>query len=134
MPDGFPTHDYRNMIEVAAQNGVGVLNIRVLAAGAIVGQEPPGPAAGLSPGSDGVADMERGAKLREALGDAAGNMAQTSIRHSLMNPKVSGVLVGFSQIDHVEQAVAAVDMGPLDNEILQKLDSLYASDFGRNVS
>jgi D-threo-aldose 1-dehydrogenase len=129
VPKGFSAHDYKDLIGVAAQNGVGVLNIRVLAAGAIAGQEPPGPAAGISPGSSGAADMERGARVKEALGETGGSMAQTAIRFALMNPGVSGVLVGFSKLEHIDEAVTAVDMGPLPESVMKKLDALYRTDF-----
>ncbi len=131
VPRGFPAQDYGDLIGLAARHGVGVLNIRVLAAGAIAGQEPPGPAAGLSPGSSAQADMERAARLRQALAGLPGSAAQTAIRFALMNPGVSGVLVGFSRLEHIDEAVAAVDMGPLPAQVLEKLEELYRTDFGR---
>ena len=129
MPAGLSAHDYGDLIGLAARCGVGVLNIRVLAAGAIVGQAPPGPAAGLSPGSSADEDMRRGARVRAALGEDAGPMAQAAVRYGLMNPGVSGVLVGFSRPEHIDEAVAAVDMGPLPGGVMDKLNGLYASDF-----
>ena len=129
--EGLSAHDYRDLIGLAAKNGVGVLNIRVLAAGAIVGQEPPGPADGLSPGSSVSADMERGAKVRAVLGNDVGSIAQTAIRFALMNPSVSGVLVGFSKPEHIDEAVAAVKMGPLPDSVMRTLDELSASDFAK---
>ncbi|MCI0439113.1 MAG: aldo/keto reductase [Chloroflexi bacterium] len=133
VPEGFAAHDYKDLIGLAAQNRVGVLNIRVLAAGAIVGRQPPGPREGLSPGSDAAADMERGARLREAIGDEAGEVAQAAIRFGLMNPNISGVLVGFSKLEHVDDAARAADMGPLPDSVLEKLDELYQIDFGRKA-
>ena len=130
VPEAFSAHDYGNLIGLAAENGVGVLNIRVLAAGAIAGQELSGPAAGLSPGSSASADIGRAAKVRDALGQDAGSMARTAIRFALMNPGISGVLVGFSTLEHIDEAVAAAEMGPLPNSAMGKLDELYASDFG----
>jgi len=129
VPKGFAAHDYNNLIGLARQYRVGVLNIRVLAAGAIVGQQPPGPAEGLSPGSSADDDMRRGERLRESLADVPGALAQSAIRFALMNAGVSGVLVGFSRPEHINEAVAAVDMGPLLDSTLQKLDELYTTDF-----
>ena len=57
-------------------------------------------------------------------------MAQTAIRYALMNSGVSGVLVGFSELSHIDEAVAALDMGPLSTDVLEVLDALYCSDFG----
>ena len=55
-------------------------------------------------------------------------MAQTALRFALMSPGVSGVLVGFSQLEHIDEAVAAVDMGPLPDSAMRALDAFYASD------
>ena len=133
VPDNFSAHDYGNLIGLSAENGMGVLNIRVMAAGAVAGQEPSGPAAGLSPGSSGPEDMARSIKVTDDLGDDAGNMAQTAIRFALMNQQVSGVLVGFGALEHIDQAVAAIDMPPLPGSVMQKLSDLYASDFGESL-
>ena len=130
VPDSFSAHNYGNLIGVAADNGVGVLNIRAFAAGAILGQNPPGMQTGISPGETAAQDMERGARLREALGDDAGSMAETALRFNLMNPGVSCVVVGFSKKEHIDAAVAAADMEPLPDRVMRKLDALYASDFG----
>jgi aryl-alcohol dehydrogenase-like predicted oxidoreductase len=129
MPAGFTAHDYGNLIGLAHENGMGVLNIRVLAAGAIAGQPPPGAGGGISPGSEADADLQRGARVRDALGDQQGTMAQAAIRYALMNSGISGVLVGFSRGSHIDEAVAAQEMGPLSVEALAKLDALYATDF-----
>ena len=129
VPDGFSAHDYGNMIGLAQERGVGILNIRVLAAGAVAGVQNTGPAAGLSPGSGGEADFLRAQKVNAALGNQEGTPAQTAIRFALMNPGVSGALVGFGQLDHIDEAVAAVDMGPLSDDVMKQLDALYASDF-----
>ena len=56
-------------------------------------------------------------------------MAQTAIRFGLTNPGVSAVLVGFAQLEHIDQAVAAAEMGPLDEEVMLRLEKLYDSDF-----
>ena len=46
-----------------------------------------------------------------------------------MHPGVSGVLVGFAMPEHIDEAVAAVDMGPLPDAVSMALDELYATDF-----
>ena len=91
VPANFSAHDYGNLIGLSAENGMGVLNIRVMAAGAVAGQEPSGPAAGLSPGSSGPEDMARSNKVTDALGDDAGNMAQTAIRFACRGRLPAGV-------------------------------------------
>jgi L-galactose dehydrogenase/L-glyceraldehyde 3-phosphate reductase len=125
--ENFSAHDYQDLIGLAAQQGVGVHNIRVLAAGAVVGQEPSGGV--LSPGSSGPEDIARMRKIKGVLANEPGTPAQTAIRFALMNPGVSGVLVGFSKLEHIDEAVTAVDMGPLPSEVVRKLDEIYQTDF-----
>jgi len=129
VPAGFSAHDYRNLIGLAHQHGVGVHNIRVLAAGAVAGVEPTGRA--LSPGSTGQDDLARMAKVRQILEEEeSSTLVQSAIRFGLMNPGVSGVLVGFGQMDHIDEAIAADAMGPLSERTMQRLDQLYNTDFG----
>ncbi len=131
VPAGFSAHDYGNLIALAHENGVGILNIRVLAAGAIAGQNPSGgPTPGISPGSSDDDDVRRAAKVAETLTGHKGTMAQTAVRYSLTDPRVSGVLVGFKALSHIDEALAAIDMGPLSDDTMGKLDELYESDFG----
>ena len=131
VPAGFKAHDYETLIDLAASKNVGILNIRVLAAGAIVGQQPPGAGEGLSPGSSPIDDMKRGKQLRKVLGDMhiSGTNAQTAIRYGLAHPGVSGVLVGFAKPEHVDEAVAALDLGQLPDALAMALDDLYSSNF-----
>ncbi len=68
-------------------------------------------------------------KIKEVLASEPGSTAQSAIRFGLMNPGVSGVLVGFSKLEHVDEAVAAVDMGPLPERGMRKLDGIYQTDF-----
>jgi aryl-alcohol dehydrogenase-like predicted oxidoreductase len=57
-------------------------------------------------------------------------MTQTAIRFGLMNPKVSTVLVGFSNTAHIDEAVACSD-APLSVEEMAKIEKLWKTDFGR---
>ncbi len=129
VPAGFSSHDYKNLIGLATEHGLGVHCIRALAGGAVAGMDAEG-ANALSPGSTGPADLARSAKVREALGAEAEALPQTAIRFALMQPGISGVLVGFSELEHIDQAVEAVDLGPLPGSVMQSLTELYASGFG----
>ena len=127
--DRLSVYDYRNIIAAAAGNGMGVLNIRVLAAGVVAGRELPPGSPAMSPGSEPGADAARAVLVAEALTGEAGTMAQRAIRFALMNRGVSGVLVGFSHAGHVDEAVAAAEMPPLSTAAMSRLDALYDGDF-----
>jgi aryl-alcohol dehydrogenase-like predicted oxidoreductase len=130
VPTGFSAHDYRDLIGRAHRQGMGIHCIRVLAAGAMAGTEPSGRV--LSPGSAGPEDLARRDLVKQIIDrNESGTMVQAAIRFGLMNPGVSGVLVGFGQLAHIDEAVAAADMGPLSDRTMEQLAQLYATDFGR---
>jgi L-glyceraldehyde 3-phosphate reductase len=132
VPANWSAHDFGRLIDSAHEHGVGVLNIRVLAAGVIAtdvrhGRESPM----YGRGSDIVAEEARAAKVVAALDGWPGTRAQAAIRFALDNAKVSGVLVGLARLSHLQEALAAAAMPPLAPEIRQRLERQYASDFGR---
>jgi L-galactose dehydrogenase/L-glyceraldehyde 3-phosphate reductase len=128
MPAAFSAEDYRELALACARNALGVLNIRVLAAGALGGQALRGGFA-MSPGSEPERDARRAELAAHALQDEPGTLAQKAIRYALARPEISGVLVGFSTPGQVDEAVAATGMGTLDEVSLARLEALYESDF-----
>jgi aryl-alcohol dehydrogenase-like predicted oxidoreductase len=131
---GFSALDYGLLIDRAAARGMGVAVIRVLAAGALTSN--PGAGGGstpepLSKGSEYSLDVQRAEKLKAALGLDGKGLTQAAIRFGLMNPKVSTVLVGFSNTAHIDEAVACSGAPPLSDEEMAKIEKLWQSDFAR---
>jgi aryl-alcohol dehydrogenase-like predicted oxidoreductase len=131
---GFSALDYGLLIDGAAAQGMGVAVIRVLAAGALTSN--PGAGGGstpepLSEGSEYSLDVQRAEKLKAALALDGKGMTQAAIRFGLMNPKVSTVLVGFSNTAHVDEAVACSGAPPLSDGEMAQIEKLWKSDFGR---
>jgi aryl-alcohol dehydrogenase-like predicted oxidoreductase len=134
VPQDFSALDYRLIIDRAAAKGMGAFVIRILAAGALTAD--PGPGGGsspepLSPGSDYALDVQRAEKVKAALGIDGKGLTQAAIRFGLMKKEVSTVLVGFSNITHIDEAVACPSSGGLSNETMAKLGALWKTDFGR---
>ena len=128
MPPTFSSLDYHELAVAAANRGMGVLNIRVLAAGVLGGQEPRG-SHEMSPGSPPQRDAERAALVDAALEGEPGTPAQRAIRFGIGQPGISGVLVGFADPDQVDEAVEAAELPPLSADALSRLEALYESDF-----
>jgi aryl-alcohol dehydrogenase-like predicted oxidoreductase len=131
---GFSALDYGLLIDGAAAQGMGVAVIRVLAAGALTSN--PGAGGGstpepLSKGSEYSLDVQRAEKLKAALALDGKGLTQAAIRFGLMNPKVSTVLVGFSNTAHIDEAVACSGAPPLSDEEMAKIEKLWQSDFAR---
>lgn len=134
VPQGFSALDYRLIIDRAAANGMGAFVIRVLAGGALTSDPSAGGGSStepLSPGSDYPLDVERAEKVRAALGVDRNSLAQAAIRFGLMKSEVSTVLVGFSNIAHVDAAVACSGAGGLSQDATAKVRQLWDTDFGR---
>lgn len=130
---GFSALDYGMLIDRSAAQGMGIVVIRVLAAGILTatpeagGGSSPEP---LSPGSDYALDVARARRLGFLIADDVKTLTQAAIRFALMKPQVSTVLVGFSNLDHIEEAVACSGAGGLSQNALARLRQLWDTDFG----
>ena len=132
VPPAFDMPDYGNQIQRAAANDMGVLVIRVLAAGALSGQATRHPVAvptvaPIGSGRDYDQDQTRADRFRFLLdGGYADTMVEASLRFALTNPGVSSVLVGYSSMDHLEQSVAIAARGPLPADAMARLPEVWA--------
>jgi aryl-alcohol dehydrogenase-like predicted oxidoreductase len=59
-----------------------------------------------------------------------GARAQVAVRYALRNPGVSGIEVGIAELEHLELAIEAAEMGPLPDDLLDQLDALADDNFG----
>ena len=132
VPSGFDMADYGNLIGRASAAGMGVLVIRVLAAGALTGEEARHSVAvptvaPIGSGRDYDQDLSRANRFRflEQEGYVE-NLVEASLRFALGNIGVSSVLVGYSSVEHQEQAVDAADKGPLPQEVMARLHEAWA--------
>ena len=131
-PSGFDMPDYGNLIGRASANGMGVLVIRVLAAGALSGEATRHPiavptVAPIGSGRDYDHDRARADGFRFLQQEGyVGGMVEASLRFALGNAGVSSVLVGYSSLEHLEQAVAFAARGPLSPEALARLPEVWA--------
>jgi aryl-alcohol dehydrogenase-like predicted oxidoreductase len=133
VPSSFSALDYGRILDRAAANGMGAFVIRVLAAGALTSDPSTGGGGSgqtLSPGSDYSIDLKRTEKVKAALRVEGKELTQAAIRFALMNSAVSSVLVGFSNISHIDEAVACSEMPTLTVEQMTELRRLWNSDFG----
>ena len=132
VPPGFDMPDYGNLIERASANGMGVLVIRVLAAGALTGEAARHPVAvpsvaPIGSGQDYGHDLARSGDFRFLQREGyVDNLVEASLRFALGNAGVSSVLVGYSSLEHLEQAVEFAARGPLPPEAMGRLTQVWA--------
>jgi aryl-alcohol dehydrogenase-like predicted oxidoreductase len=121
-------HNFAGLIDSAATAGMGVIAIRVMAAGALSGTTDRAanassiPSAPLVAGGgfkQDVARTQRLAALAENLG--LESTLELTVRFALAKPGISTVLVGYSDLHQLEQAIAWTERGPLPDSAVQQV-------------
>jgi len=127
MPAGAPGLDYGRLLDKAMAADMGTIIIRALAGGALSGTTDRHPLAmqdvppiGSAP--DFASDVARAKELEPLVRDGvAGSLTELGERFVISHPAVSTMLIGYSTLDHLEAAIAAVEKGPLPDAALQRL-------------
>jgi L-galactose dehydrogenase/L-glyceraldehyde 3-phosphate reductase len=110
--------------------GVGVVGIRVLAGGALSGAAERHPIASPPPDPIGSAstydsDMQRGRRLLSLVQQGhAASLAEAAVRFAITHRAMGTILVGMATFEEFEQALAAVNKGPLPQAALDGLAAL----------
>ena len=131
VPRGFPGHDFGGLLDRAREAGVGVIGIRVLAAGALSGVEARHPVAvpsvdPIASGPDYPADVRAAGRLEALVREGhAGSLIEAALRFAIASDAMSTVLVGYSSLEHLEYAAACVNKGPLAAAALGRLPALW---------
>ncbi len=131
VPRGFPTQDLDRLLAPAQVHGVGVVVIRVLAAGALSGQLARHPIAGsnvdpIASGPDYATDVERTRALQVLVREGhAASLVEAALRFPLASSAVSTVLLGYSSEEHLETAAAAIGKGPLSPAALARVEACW---------
>ena len=132
-PAGFDMPDYDRLIDLSVEKNVGVIVIRVLAAGALTGISVRHPVAvqtvaPIGSGRDFQQDESRARQFAFIVNEGfASDMPEASIRFALSNPGVSTVLVGYSDLEHLEKSVQYAAKGPLPAEALARLPQAWST-------
>ncbi|MGA8551827.1 MAG: aldo/keto reductase [Stellaceae bacterium] len=133
---GYPAHDFGNLLVHAKAADMGVIAIRVLAAGALSGSEERHPLGSprvepIGSGHDYRIDVERARRLEPLVREGfAGSLVEAAIRFVIANEAVSTALVGYSTLEQLEAAAAAVERGPLPPAALDRVKALQESFVG----
>src|SRR5262245_8014430 len=127
MPKGAPGQDYGRLLDKAKAADMGTIIIRALAGGAPAGTSARHPLAmqvvdpiGSAP--DFGADVARARQLEALVREgAAGSLTELAERFVIAHPAVSTMLVGYSTLEQLEAAIAAVNKGPLADATLKRI-------------
>lgn len=115
--------NYGNIMAEAERLGMGVLAIRVFAAGALVGQPPSDHTRKTKffPLSVYETDQRRAAALAREL-PAGLDLKELALRYVLGHKSVSSAIVGFSTEKQIDEALTWAGRGPLDPELIVRVD------------
>ncbi len=138
LPPGYPAQDYGRMFDHTQEAGVGVVGIRVIAGGALSGSEERHPIASPPPEPIGTAsryeaDVERARRLLPLVTEGfAASLPEAATRFAITHPAMGTILVGMATVDEFEEALAAVQKGPLPAAALARLSALRAGFAGES--
>ncbi len=127
MPAGAPGLDYGRLLDRAKAADMGAIVIRALAGGALSGTIDRHPlamqdVAPIGSAPDFAADVARARQLEPLVRDGvAGSLTELGERFVISHPAVSTMLIGYSTLDHLDAAIAAVGKGPLPDAALKRL-------------
>jgi aryl-alcohol dehydrogenase-like predicted oxidoreductase len=130
LPANYPAQEYGRLFDHTKAAGVGVVDIRVLAGGALSGSAERHPIASPAPEPIGSAatyeaDVDRARRLMPLIEDGfADSLTEAAIRFTLSHPAVGTILVGMATPQQFEDALAAVEKGPLPQAALDRLSAL----------
>jgi len=130
LPKNYPAQDYGRLFDHTQSAGVGVVGIRVLAGGALSGSAERHPIAGSAPEPIGsamsyAADVDRALRLKALVNEGVtASLTEAATRFALSHPAMGTILVGMATPQQFEDALAAVQKGPLPPAALDRLSAL----------
>jgi aryl-alcohol dehydrogenase-like predicted oxidoreductase len=130
LPKDYPAQDYGRLLDRTRSAGVGVVGIRVLAGGALSGSAERHPIAGAAPEPIGSAmrydaDVDRARRLMPLVKEGfAESLTEAATRFAISHPAMGTILVGMATPEQFEEALAAVQKGPLPQAALHRLAAL----------
>jgi aryl-alcohol dehydrogenase-like predicted oxidoreductase len=136
VPVGFAGANFHKLINLAAEKNMGIVNIRVMAGGALggkparTGHAAPTVGGAMVAGAEYNMDEARAARLVFLLNDDIASLPRVAIRFALMHPAISTVLVGFSNIGQIEEAAGCSGKNPLSDQVMAHLNNLWSNNFG----
>lgn len=134
----YPAQDYGGLFARAKANGIGVIGIRVLAGGALSGSAAREPNASPPPEPIGSAasfdvDLSRSRRFLPLVeAGMATSLAELATRFAITTPSMGTALMGIATLDQLEQAITAVEKGPLSSADLDRIRAIQATFAGES--
>jgi len=130
LPENYPAQDYGRLFDRTKAAGTGVIGIRVLAGGALSGSTERHPIASPPPAPIGSAmrydaDVARARRLMPLVTEGfAVSLTEAATRFAIGHPAIGTILVGMATPQQFEDALTAVEKGPLPAAAIERLEAL----------
>ena len=133
LPDRYPAQDYGRLLDRTRQADMGTIGIRVLAGGALSGREERHPLGlavvePIGSGASYAADAARARRLEPMVREGyAASLTEMAMRFAIAHPALSTTEIGLATIEQLDDAIRAVEKGPLPPAALARLAELQAT-------
>lgn len=118
--------DFDGLLQVCADQDMGVMGIRIFAAGHLASAERHGREIPVTLSTEDAAEEARARAVWKYLAAADGLPAQQAVRFGLAEERVSTVVVGLGELEHLRLAIEAARMGPLPAATLDALGEVWS--------
>ena len=122
-------HDFSGLISDCQKQNMGIMGIRIFAAGLLATDIRHGREIPVTHVIDTSEQEKRVKKIFELVGEAYGNRAQFSLRYGLSTDNLHCAVLGLASLDHLENSIQAVEMGPLPKDVLEEILKLQKTNF-----
>jgi L-galactose dehydrogenase/L-glyceraldehyde 3-phosphate reductase len=124
---GWNSTDFNGLLQRCAAADMGVMGIRIFAAGHLAASERHGREVAITANAETAAEESRAKAALDLLGSQYGTGAQAALRFGLACPLLSTIVVGIGETWHLDEALKAAELGPLPAPAIAALDRLRQS-------
>ena len=128
-PGKWNDHNFSNLIKNCKSKDMGLMNIRIYAAGYLATDKRHGREIPITYGINETELNKRVEKINLIMRDIQGTKSQKALRYGLSNDDMSTIVIGLAEISHLEEALEGYELGSLDEEILRKIEELQMNNF-----
>ena len=121
--------DFSNLVSDCQAQNMGILGIRVFAAGLLATDIRHGREIPVTHMIDIKEEERRVQRIYKVVGQTYGNRAQLAVRYGLSAESLHCTVLGLATLEHLQNAIQAVEMGPLPKDVLEKILELQKSNF-----
>ena len=121
--------DFSNLVSDCQAQNMGILGIRIFAAGLLATDIRHGREVPVTHMIDIKEEERRVQSIYKVVGETYGNRAQLAVRYGLSTESLHCTVLGLATLEHLQNAIQAVEMGPLPEDVLEKILELQKSNF-----